>query len=98
MDPLKTAVKYALIPLRIAVQIGDMFVGDDDEPKATRKPSQASPATPVPPQPKPKPRRARPQASQAPKPLGDTGIARKVETVIFRDPQERRRWARVPAR
>jgi osmotically-inducible protein OsmY len=31
MDPIRTAVKYALIPLQIVVQLGEHFVGDDGE-------------------------------------------------------------------
>jgi hypothetical protein len=82
MDPIKTAVKYALIPLRIAVQLGELVVGEDEAPQPDRKPARKAAS---PPRPKPAPR-AKPQASKAPKPLGDPNIARKVETVIFRDP------------
>jgi hypothetical protein len=82
MDPLKTVVNYALMPLRVLVQLGDMYVGTDDQPQpaATTPPAPASKPTPA-----PKPRRARPQASARPKPIGDPAIARKVESAIFRD-------------
>src|SRR5436190_23239227 len=88
MDPIRTAVKYSLIPLRTIVQIGDAFVAE--EPEAPQPQSQATS--------KPRPQKraqarktqrprkaAGPQASQAPKDLDDVAIARKVETVIFRD-------------
>jgi hypothetical protein len=88
MDPIRTAVKYSLIPLRTVVQLGELFV---DSGGQTAQP-------PEPPQPAEKPRRQRarqtasrkrstpsPQASQAPKDIDDVGLARKVETVIFRD-------------
>ena len=49
MDPIRTAVKYSLIPLRAAVQIGEAFVGSDEEisqpepkPQATPQPRQAA--------------------------------------------------------
>ena len=84
MDPIRTAVKYSLIPLRTVLELGEHFVESGRE-------------TPLPPEPrkaKPKPRRqaaARkrpsPQATQTPKDLDDVAIARKVETVIFRDDQ-----------
>ncbi|HEX4719805.1 MAG TPA: BON domain-containing protein [Thermoleophilaceae bacterium] len=88
MDPIRTAVKYSLIPLRTVVQIGDAFVGADEQPEAPqseatptsrpRKRTQARKAQ--------RPRKAAgPQASQTPKDLDDVAIARKVETVIFRD-------------
>jgi pyruvate/2-oxoglutarate dehydrogenase complex dihydrolipoamide acyltransferase (E2) component len=94
MDPIKTAVRYALIPLRVAVQLGDLYVGQDDEPRS--QPQRQAPPEPAPrasaPTPpaaakrKPTPRR-KPQATRAAKAIGDSGIARKVETVIFRDPE-----------
>jgi BON domain len=82
MDPIRTAVKYSLIPLRTLVQLGESFVEGGD-------------ATP-PPEPAPQPRRAQPrkqagarrpspQASRKPKELDDVGLARKVESIIFRD-------------
>jgi hypothetical protein len=86
MDPIRTAVKYSLIPLRAAVQIGEAFVESGEElpqpppvqqPRATtaKKTARRQPAR----------KRTTPQASQAPKDLDDVGLARKVETVIFRD-------------
>lgn len=86
MDPIRTAVKYSLIPLRTVVQLGELFVEGGNEPEPAFEAPQPQP------QAKPKPRRqtaARkrpsPQATQAPKDLDDVAIARKVETVIFRD-------------
>ena len=80
MDPIRTAVKYSLIPLRTAVQLGELFVESGAEtspPPAPRKtqPSRQQQAR----------RRTSPQATQAPKDLDDVAVARKVETVIFRD-------------
>ena len=79
MDPLKTLVNYALMPLRVVVQLGDMYVGTDDQPQSATSPPAPTPT------PAPKPHRARPQASTRPKPIGDPAIARKVESAIFRD-------------
>ena len=83
MDPIRTAVKYSLIPLRAVVQIGDAFVGSEEpapEP-APRQPQKRTQARKT-----QRPRKAAgPQASQTPKDLDDVAIARKVETVIFRD-------------
>ena len=80
MDPIRTAVKYSLIPMRTVVQLGDMFVESGREtkppperPRAAKKRRQ------------PTRRRTSPQASQRPKDLDDVGLARKVETIIFRD-------------
>jgi hypothetical protein len=88
MDPLKTAVKLTLVPLRAIVQLGELYVGEPPrpEPQPERRPQPRPEAKP---QPKPRKaaRRPKPQASQTPKPLGDVAIARKVETVIFRDPE-----------
>jgi hypothetical protein len=83
MDPIRTAVKYSLIPLRTVVQLGEQFVEGGEE-------------TPAPPPQRPKARRAQkraqprrktpgPQATQTPKDMDDVALARKVETVIFRD-------------
>jgi hypothetical protein len=81
MDPIRTAVKYSLIPLRTVVQLGELFVEGGEQPPA--------PAPETKPRAKPRrtaPRqRTSPQASQAPKDLDDVSLARKVETVIFRD-------------
>src|SRR5215210_314549 len=90
MDPLKTVVKYSLMPLRVLVQLGDLYVGSDDQARSapTPPPMSTPPAEPVGTQPRPKttPRkRATPQASKRPKPIGDPAIARKVESAIFRD-------------
>jgi hypothetical protein len=88
MDPIRTAVKYSLIPLRAVVHVGESFVGEEPEEEAApearrsrrpqRRQSQKRAATK---------RRsaARPQATTTPKDLDDVGLARKVETVIFRD-------------
>jgi hypothetical protein len=85
MDPIRTAVKYSLIPLRTIVQIGDAFVGTGEE---------AAPMTPVATATKRTQQRKRTQArktaasrqaTQAPKDLDDVAVARKVETIIFRD-------------
>jgi hypothetical protein len=82
MQPIRTAVKYSLIPFRTVVKLGDAFVESGEE------------ETPPPPQArKTRPRTRRqaarkrpsPQARQAPKDLDDVGLARKVETIIFRD-------------
>jgi hypothetical protein len=91
MDPIRTAVKYSLIPLRTLVQIGDAFVGDDDQqPPEPQSPPQSETsgkrAQPRKAQKRTPTRKAAgPQASQAPKQLDDVALARKVETVIFRD-------------
>jgi hypothetical protein len=84
MDPIRTAVKYSLVPLRAAVQLGEAFVESGREtpppPERPRKrPATAKKRT--------RPRRSSPgpQASQAPKELDDVALARKVETIIFRD-------------
>ena len=81
MDPIRTAVKYSLIPLRTVVQLGELFVEGGEQPPAPapepqrrQKPRRTAPR-----------RRTSPQASQAPKDLDDVSLARKVETVIFRD-------------
>jgi hypothetical protein len=88
MDPIRTAVKYSLIPLRTVVQLAELYVDSGEEP---RRPQQ-EPPTPTPTTRKQQPARkpaARkgpsPQASQTPKDLDDVGLARKVETIIFRD-------------
>jgi osmotically-inducible protein OsmY len=84
MDPIRTAAKYALVPLRKIVQVGDKFVGAD-EPRApeSQPESQARPARTQ--RPAARKRRPTPQASNVPKDLDDVAVARKVETVIFRD-------------
>lgn len=89
MDPIRTAVKYSLIPLRAAVQLGEMFVESGasqshsmEQPERPPQPARRQPQTRAASQ-----RRstAGPQASRAPKDLDDVGLARKVESVIFRD-------------
>jgi hypothetical protein len=87
MDPIRTAVKYSLIPLRTIVQIGEAFVAEEPE-----FPPQPQPTTTPRAQKRTQPRKAQrarkaagPQASQTPKDLDDVAIARKVESVIFRD-------------
>jgi hypothetical protein len=80
MDPIRTAVKYALAPLRIVVELGDQFLSQGEE--------QRAPGPPPPRAPKPARRAARKpsrQASRVPKDLDDVSLARKVETIIFRD-------------
>jgi len=86
MDPIRTAVKFSLIPLRAAVQIGEAFVQSGEEPtqpepepRATQQPRQAAKRR------QPARKRTSPQASRTPKDLDDVALARKVETVIFRD-------------
>jgi len=88
MDPIRTAVKFSLIPLRTLVQLGELYVGSEEQP-------ETAPATPATPRKPAQPRKqaasqsrtkpAGPQASRAPKDLDDVALARKVETVIFRD-------------
>jgi hypothetical protein len=91
MDPIRTAVKYSLIPLRTVVQLGELFVatGEDTPPPPAREeqPQPRQPRQPRQPQKRSQPRRkpVSPQASQKPKDLDDVALARKVETVIFRD-------------
>ena len=86
MDPIRTVVKYSLIPLRTIVQLGELYVGTGEQPERAAEPvapqrqpePQRRPA-------KPRARKASPQASQRPKDLDDVSLARKVETIIFRD-------------
>jgi hypothetical protein len=94
MDPIRTAVKYSLIPLRVIVELGDHFVSGGEpadapmrapaEPAAPRK-TGGRPRRATKRQTAPRPPRPSPQASQAPKELDDVALARKVETIIFRD-------------
>ncbi|MFL5894880.1 MAG: BON domain-containing protein [Thermoleophilaceae bacterium] len=95
MDPIKTLVRYALVPLRIVVQLGELYVGQEqrdsapapkaEEPSvAQRRPASQAERSQRQRRQRPKPD---PQASPAPKDLDDVGLARKVETVIFRDPE-----------
>ena len=86
MDPIRTAVKFSLIPLRAAVQVGEAFVQSGEAPtqpepvpRATQQPRQAAKRR------QPARKRTSPQASRTPKDLDDVALARKVETVIFRD-------------
>lgn len=84
MDPIRTAVKYSLIPLRTVVQLGDLFVESGRETPPPPEPPQA--ARTQSPRRRPAARtRPAPQASQRPKDLDDVAVARKVETIIFRD-------------
>jgi hypothetical protein len=86
MDPIRTAVKYALAPLRLVVELGDQFLSQGEEQRAPA-PAPRAPA-PAPRAPRPTPRARRkpsPQASRVPKDLDDVALARKVETIIFRD-------------
>jgi osmotically-inducible protein OsmY len=95
MDPIRTVVKYSLIPLRVVVQLGELYVSGGEQPD---QPTRAAPEPSQRPKPQArqrraaaaKPARARtpkasPQASSRPKDLDDVGLARKVETIIFRD-------------
>src|SRR3954454_3223816 len=93
MDPIRTAVKYSLIPFRVIVDMGDRYVSKG-EPSDAPEGRAAEPAQPRPTRARPRraakqaaQRAARPspQASQAPKDLDDVALARKVETIIFRD-------------
>jgi hypothetical protein len=89
MDPIRTAVKYALIPFRIVVELGDHILsrGEQPEPpmRRTPAPSAERPAPRKAPARAPRAARPSPQASRAPKDLDDVALARKVETIIFRD-------------
>jgi hypothetical protein len=85
MDPIRTAVKYSLIPLRTVVQLGELFVESGQQtPPPPEPPQAAKPRAPRRAKPAAR-KRTSPQASQKPKELDDVGLARKVETVIFRD-------------
>lgn len=79
MDPIRTAVKYSLIPLRTAVQLGELFVESGRETPPPPEPPRAAPKR------QPARKRTTPQATQTPKDLDDVALARKVETIIFRD-------------
>jgi BON domain len=90
MDPIRTAVKYALVPFRTIVQLGESFVGEEEQPPEVQP--QPEPAQPRARKQQPRrastqrrTRKADPQASQRPKELDDVGLARKVESVIFRE-------------
>ncbi|MFL5887750.1 MAG: BON domain-containing protein [Solirubrobacteraceae bacterium] len=86
MDPIRTAVKYSLIPLRAVVQVGEAFVGEESQPPEAQATTTARAQRRAQPRKAQKTRKAAgPQASQAPKDLDDVAIVRKVETVIFRD-------------
>ena len=80
MDPIRTAVKYSLIPLRTVVQLGELFVesGRETPPPPERTQAATKRRTPA-------RKRTSPQATQTPKDLDDVALARKVETIIFRD-------------
>jgi hypothetical protein len=86
MDPIRTAVKYSLIPLRAAVQIGEVFVqsGEEIPPPEPQARATAQSRTAAK-RGQPARKRPSPQASRTPKDLDDVALARKVETVIFRD-------------
>lgn len=90
MDPIRTAVKYSLIPLRVIVDIGDSFVSSGEQADAPRSEAAEPRKTRTRPrraarQAAPRAARPSPQASRAPKDLDDVALARKVETIIFRD-------------
>jgi len=80
MDPIRTAVKYSLIPLRTVVQLGELFVESGRETPPPPERTQAAPKRRTPAR-----KRTSPQATQTPKDLDDVALARKVETIIFRD-------------
>jgi hypothetical protein len=81
MDPIRTAVKYSLIPLRTVVQLGELFVASGEQTVPPPEPTQRRA-----PQKRSQPRRPTTvQATQSPKDLDDVAVARKVETVLFRD-------------
>jgi hypothetical protein len=86
MDPIRTAVKYSLIPLRAAVALGDLFVesGEPDEPSPPPQARQAS-AKKRASSAKRQPARKQAAAARKSKDLDDVALARKVESVIFRD-------------
>jgi BON domain len=84
MDPIRTAVKYSLIPLRTVVQLGEHFVESGSETPPPPEPSQATKRQPAKRRQPPR-KRPTPQATQTPKDLDDVALARKVETIIFRD-------------
>jgi hypothetical protein len=79
MDPIRTAVKYSLIPLRTAVQLGELFVESGREAPPPPEPRKTTPRR------QPPRKRTGPQATQVPKDLDDVAVARKVETTLFRD-------------
>jgi hypothetical protein len=86
MDPIRTAVKFALTPLRVIVQVGELYVSQGEQPEVPTP--AAAEHTPKPTGTQPRARRtAKPsqQASGKPKDLDDVALARKVETIIFRD-------------
>lgn len=89
MDPIRTAVKYSLIPLRTIVQVGEAYLQQDEEPQRTAPEPASRPrkraTTSAKRRPAPRKQAADPQRTQVPKDLDDVGLARKVETVIFRD-------------
>lgn len=85
MDPIRTAVKYSLIPLRTVVQLGELFVESGRDTAPPPEPPQAAKRQPPTRKQQAARRRPAPQASRAPKDLDDVSLARKVETVIFRD-------------
>ena len=79
MDPIRTAVKYSLIPLRTVVKLGESFVESGETPPPPRAPAATKR------QKRTQPRKAR-RPARAPKALDDNALARKVETLIFIDP------------
>jgi len=79
MDPIRTAVKYSLIPLRTVVQLGELFVesGREIPPPPERTQAATKRRTPA-------RKRTSPQATQTPKDLDDVALARKVEKLAYR--------------
>ena len=79
---VSTAFGVATAPLRLGIRIATGLLGGGQEappPEPQRSPRSES---------RPRQRRRRapdPQRSRTPKPLDDVALARKVESVIFRD-------------
>lgn len=79
--PVNSALNVALLPARLALRLARLATGGGDEPE-TPAPAPARPAPARRPAPRPRPR-----PKPRPKDLDDVAIARKVESVIFRNRQ-----------